>query len=109
MMKLQAQLIPRLSTRAVVLSNNINIGINVHPTLSVARSSSTPSFTAITGGPRASFSTSEKGKESPPPSSSPSISLYQYAICPFCNKAKALLGYANLKYDAIEVNPLTKY
>lgn len=39
---------------------------------------------------------------------SPNITLYQYQICPFCNKAKALLNYAKLDYKAIEVNPLTK-
>jgi hypothetical protein len=38
----------------------------------------------------------------------PSVMLYQYAICPFCNKAKALLAYAGIDYDAVEVNPLTK-
>jgi microsomal prostaglandin-E synthase 2 len=36
------------------------------------------------------------------------ITLYQYAICPFCNKAKALLSYASQPYDSVEVNPLTK-
>ena len=58
--------------------------------------------------------------------SSPKVELYQYAICPFCNKVKALLSYAGFKptasrekdspssadmesvYTAIEVNPLTK-
>ena len=40
--------------------------------------------------------------------SSPSICLYQYAICPFCNKVKALLDYSGLPYDVVEVNPLTK-
>jgi len=38
----------------------------------------------------------------------PSVTLYQYKICPFCNKAKALLSYAGLKYETVEVNPLTK-
>ena len=36
------------------------------------------------------------------------MTLYQYAICPFCNKVKALLDYAQQDYDVIEVNPLTK-
>lgn len=40
---------------------------------------------------------------------SPSVTLYQYAICPFCHKAKAFLSYANIsQFEAIEVNPLTK-
>jgi len=44
-------------------------------------------------------------------SSSPSASsltLYQYAICPFCHKAKALLSYASIPHQIVEVNPLTK-
>lgn len=38
----------------------------------------------------------------------PSITLYQYAICPFCSKAKALLAYAGIEHEVVEVNPLTK-
>ena len=38
----------------------------------------------------------------------PSIRLYQYAICPFCHKSKALLNYIGLEHDIVEVNPLTK-
>lgn len=40
--------------------------------------------------------------------SNPIIQLYQYAICPFCNKTKAVLDYADISYEAVEVNPLTK-
>ena len=52
---------------------------------------------------RQSFSTITTNYESPP-----TLTLYQYAICPFCNHTKALLAYANIPYEAIEVNPLTK-
>lgn len=38
----------------------------------------------------------------------PSVKLYQYSICPFCNQAKELLSYAGIDYEAVEVNPLTK-
>lgn len=42
-------------------------------------------------------------------SSLPNVTLYQYHICPFCHKAKALMGYAGLRPNqVIEVNPLTK-
>lgn len=41
-------------------------------------------------------------------SSSSTLTLYQYYICPFCNKTKALLDYLSLPYKAVEVNPLTK-
>tara|TARA_B100000795_G_C22710036_1_gene403157 strand:- start:31 stop:1065 length:1035 start_codon:yes stop_codon:yes gene_type:complete len=36
------------------------------------------------------------------------IVLYQYKICPFCNKIKAFLDFYGLAYTTIEVNPLTK-
>lgn len=38
----------------------------------------------------------------------PSIVLFQYSICPFCNRVKSFLDYQNLPYSIIEVNPLTK-
>ncbi|KAL3771670.1 hypothetical protein ACHAWO_001731 [Cyclotella atomus] len=38
----------------------------------------------------------------------PSIKLYQYHICPFCNITKSAMQYAKLDYEAVEVNPLTK-
>lgn len=36
------------------------------------------------------------------------ITLYQYKICPFCNRVKAFLDYNKLNYNSIEVNPTTK-
>jgi microsomal prostaglandin-E synthase 2 len=59
----------------------------------------------------ASSSTSDAAslyKNSDADSSAPDISLFQYAICPFCNINKALLAYTNTPYTVIEVNPLTK-
>mmetsp|Transcript_28574 Transcript_28574/g.42234 ORF Transcript_28574/g.42234 Transcript_28574/m.42234 type:complete len:274 (+) Transcript_28574:41-862(+) len=42
-------------------------------------------------------------------SSVPDVTLYQYHICPFCHKAKAVMGYADIQPNQlIEVNPLTK-
>eukprot|EP00978_Attheya_sp_CCMP212_P025506 scaffold82168_cov49-Attheya_sp.AAC.2 len=38
----------------------------------------------------------------------PSMTLYQYAICPFCHKTKAFLGYVGIPHEIVEVNPLTK-
>ncbi|CAB9513245.1 Prostaglandin E synthase 2 [Seminavis robusta] len=38
----------------------------------------------------------------------PEVTLYQYAICPFCNITKSFMSFADLKYKAVEVNPLTK-
>jgi len=37
-----------------------------------------------------------------------SLTLWQYKICPFCNKVKALLAYAGVDHKIVEVNPLTK-
>lgn len=34
--------------------------------------------------------------------------LYQYAVCPFCCKVKALLSYKNIPYQTVEVHPLNK-
>ena len=36
------------------------------------------------------------------------IQLYQYKICPFCNKVKAYLDYTGVDYVSVEVNPLSK-
>jgi len=33
------------------------------------------------------------------------ITLYQYAICPYCNKVKAYLDFLKIPFKAIEVNP----
>lgn len=34
--------------------------------------------------------------------------LYQYKICPFCNRVKSYLDFLGIEYDTVEVNPLTK-
>lgn len=34
--------------------------------------------------------------------------IYQYLICPFCNRVKSYLDFCGVQYDTIEVNPLTK-
>ena len=36
------------------------------------------------------------------------VTLYQYDVCPFCNKVKAFLDYHGTPYDVVEVNPMTK-
>ncbi|KAG2490256.1 hypothetical protein HYH03_011380 [Edaphochlamys debaryana] len=36
------------------------------------------------------------------------ITLYQYEVCPYCCKVRAMLDYYKLPYTVIEVNPLTK-
>jgi glutaredoxin len=34
--------------------------------------------------------------------------FYQYAICPWCNKAKAVLHFCNVPYHEVDVHPLFK-
>jgi microsomal prostaglandin-E synthase 2 len=51
------------------------------------------------------FSHNKRFSSSTPPSS---ITLYQYQICPFCNRVKAFLDYNKLAYQTIEVNPVSK-
>jgi len=36
------------------------------------------------------------------------VILYQYEVCPFCNKVRAFLDYHKVPYRTVEVNPLTK-
>lgn len=35
------------------------------------------------------------------------LKLYQYEVCPFCCKVKAVLDYKKIPYEKIEVNPMT--
>lgn len=34
--------------------------------------------------------------------------MYQYAVCPFCWKVKALLSYKQIPHEVVEVHPLNK-
>lgn len=36
------------------------------------------------------------------------VTLFQYDVCPWCNKVKAVLDYNDIPYRAVEVNPLLK-
>jgi len=42
------------------------------------------------------------------PAAAPSLTLYQYAVCPFCNKAQAFLEHYAIPHRRVEVNPLSK-
>lgn len=41
-------------------------------------------------------------------SSMPDVVLYQFEVCPFCNKVRAYLDYHNVPYRVVEVDPLRK-
>lgn len=36
------------------------------------------------------------------------LRLFQYEVCPFCNKARAYMEYHGIPFERVEVNPLTK-
>jgi len=36
------------------------------------------------------------------------ITLYQYEVCPFCNKVRAFLDFHGIPYTVVEVNPMSK-
>jgi glutathione S-transferase len=36
------------------------------------------------------------------------VVLYQYEVCPWCNKVKAVLDYQGVPYRTVEVHPLFK-
>ena len=38
----------------------------------------------------------------------PAVTLYQYASCPFCNKAQAFMEWHGVPFRRVEVNPLSK-
>lgn len=40
--------------------------------------------------------------------STPDIVLYQFEVCPFCNKVRAYLDYYKIPYRVVEVDPLRK-
>ena len=42
------------------------------------------------------------------PAAGGALTLYQYEICPFCNKVKALLDLLAVPYTTVEVNPMSK-
>lgn len=90
----------------------------------------TTSFLSVAAGGAAflaySFASGEAAQAEAPPAPAPStevnpyrvpttthglpksIVLYQYEVCPFCCKVKAVLDYYKLPYRVVEVNPLTK-
>ena len=41
-------------------------------------------------------------------SSGSKFTLYQYQVCPFCNKAQTFLEYSGVPHKRVEVNPLSK-
>ena len=38
----------------------------------------------------------------------PQLTMYQYKICPFCNKVKAVLDFYGMPYATVETNPVSK-
>ena len=38
----------------------------------------------------------------------PQLTMYQYKICPFCNKVKAVLDFYGMPYATVETNPVSR-
>ena len=36
------------------------------------------------------------------------VTLYQFTLCPFCNKVRAALDIKGVDYETVEVSPRTK-
>ena len=89
------------SSPAAIAATNTTPSPTVHASSVASRlfSSSSPSSTS------ASASTSSSTKN---PLEGLRITLYQYKICPFCCKVKAVLDYYKIPYETLDVNPLTK-
>lgn len=55
-----------------------------------------------------SLASSTPVKPGPVPKDQMKITLYQYDVCPFCNKVRAYLDYNKIPYTVVEVEPLGK-
>ena len=81
---------------------------------STSTSTAAAAAAAASGGDHLYSLPAATGLFSPPPPSSPSsprpppLTLYQYEVCPFCCKVKAVLDFYDVPYRVVEVSPLTK-
>lgn len=75
-----------------------------HRSIAYAESSEQPSATNTVQVDTASVYRRETKRQGLPKD----IILYQYEVCPFCNKVRAFLDYHKVPYRTVEVNPLTK-
>lgn len=66
---------------------------------------------AIGGGSLAALSATTKRLSTQAEAALPAsqkITLYQYQVCPFCNKAQTFIEYSGVPHKRVEVNPLSK-
>ena len=111
--------LPRLISRAHLSSKHFKLPSLVSPALARSLTTIQPSNQTWSNSSSKSFlgafaasllvgtsiavcDAQEKGKKAE------DFKLYQYRICPFCNRVKAYLDFLKIPYEAIEVNPLTK-
>mmetsp|Transcript_22547 Transcript_22547/g.28446 ORF Transcript_22547/g.28446 Transcript_22547/m.28446 type:complete len:316 (-) Transcript_22547:52-999(-) len=93
------------------LIQRIHRRVRVRPARSLITSSSFSSSSNVSAAIKGDSTLAPDTNATPTPTTTltpPSVTLYQYAICPFCNINKALLSYVNVGYDYVEVNPLSK-
>ena len=71
---------------------------------------SLPAATGLFSSPSPSPSSPSSPSSSSPSSfpALPPLTLYQYEVCPFCCKVKAVLDFYKVPYRVVEVSPLTK-
>lgn len=94
-----------LKTRLVIYASSAATAYALSPLSSLSPSTATSLTLA-----RAEFSTSASSTSPKQASisSPPEIVLYQYEVCPFCNKVRAYLDYHGIPYQVVEVDPLRK-
>ena len=100
-----------LLTRAVRGSRVLGVSrLSPSPSAALARSHAPPllPLDCSIQASAAAFAASSAAHGSRTFCAAPEVMLYQYDVCPFCNKVQAFLDFHNVSYTAVEVNPLTK-
>jgi len=69
---------------------------------------SVPTASAFWGGKSEPAGARKKGTWTAKDGKPLGITLYQYEVCPFCNKVRAFLDYHGIPYTVVEVNPMSK-
>ncbi len=95
----------RMSGIAVALGTAASSAAACTALLSIRRGPSLAEFSSSSATVAASvYETDRKAYTGP----KVDITLYQYEVCPFCNKVRAYLDYHNIPYKVVEVDPLRK-
>lgn len=63
---------------------------------------------AFCGTPTSGYVAANTARDTDSATKPPSVTLYEYQPCPFCNKVKAFLDYTDTPWTSVEVDPLFK-